>query len=372
MSAPTGPRAGEEDDGSQTRRILLLGALAATVLALAGAAVAAVAVIAPVALFSVAANNRPAAQAGQLPTTIPGIPAVVLDAYEQGAQAAPKSCGMRWEILAGIGQTESGHAEGRNIDADGHVSPPIYGPAIGPGGGLRAEGPMQFLPSSWTILTTGRWAFTGHSGATPDPQNVYDAAHAAANHLCSTTGSVATPEDLRKAIWGYNQSGPYVATVTSRIAAYDTAAAAAPTAAGTDTGADATASGLAAAAVAAAKSKLGAPYVFGAAGPNAYDCSSYVQMAYLVASHGKTNITRSTYTQIANTTMLKPVPMADLAPGDLIYIHVPGDAQSGWNHVVMFVGNGQIAEEPRPPLGARLMPADEYASYTTTARRVVA
>lgn len=39
------------------------------------------------------------------------------------------------------------------------------------------------------------------------------------------------------------------------------------------------ATGLGGAAVKAARAKLGAPYVFGAAGPNAYDCSSYVQMA---------------------------------------------------------------------------------------------
>ena len=137
-------------------------------------------------------------------------------------------------------------------------------------------------------------------------------------------------------------------------------------------GSESTAStGLGAAAVRAARAKLGAPYVFGAAGPNAYDCSSYVQMAWLVASRGRIDIGRTTYQQVAGIGVLKPVPMSQIAPGDLIYIHVPGDAQGGWNHVAMFIGNGRIAEEPRPPLAARIMPASEYNRYPRTARRVV-
>lgn len=154
-------------------------------------------------------------------------------------------------------------------------------------------------------------------------------------------------------------------------AAQAVAAAQAMQAARATGGESGAATGLGAAAVRAARAKLGAPYVFGAAGPHAYDCSSYVQMAWLVASRGRIDIGRTTYQQTADTGLLKPVPMSQIASGDLIYIHVPGDAQGGWNHVALFIGNGQIAEEPRPPLAARIMPANEYSHYPTIARRVV-
>ena len=63
----------------------------------------------------------------------------------------------------------------------------------------RAVGPMQFIPSTWR-----RWAQDGNGDGVKDPNNIYDAADAAAHYLCAS-GSMRTdeehvmrPEDARR------------------------------------------------------------------------------------------------------------------------------------------------------------------------------
>ena len=95
-------------------------------------------------------------------------------------------CGISWNLLAGIGRIESGHANGGATDARGNPVKPIYGPALDgtlPGNEIivqtaqagrvsyaRAMGPMQFLPGTWS-----RYASDGDGDGKADPQNVYDA-----------------------------------------------------------------------------------------------------------------------------------------------------------------------------------------------------
>lgn len=131
---------------------------------------------------------------------------------------------------------------------------------------------------------------------------------------------------------------------------------------------------VAGAAVKLAISKLGTPYVFGGGGyggptGGGFDCSSYVAWSYYQASGGKIQIGRDTYAQV-DSPALKSVPIDQLAAGDLVYIHVAGDSQGGWNHVVMSIGGQNIVEEPRPPLGARRQTLAEYHGSTMTVRRL--
>ena len=144
-------------------------------------------------------------------------PLVVLDAYYRAAArigAENPACGLRWEALAGIGRTESAHGSylGSSVDAAGVVAPPIRGiPLDGTrgtavvgdtdGGALdgdpgidRAVGPMQFLPGSWRAL--GR---DGDGDDRADPDNMYDAALAAANLLCRECPGLASEDALRRA-----------------------------------------------------------------------------------------------------------------------------------------------------------------------------
>lgn len=94
-------------------------------------------------------------------------------------------------------------------------------------------------------------------------------------------------------------------------------------------------------AIAYALAQLGKPYVWGATGPNSYDCSGLMYAAY--KSIGM-EIPRSTYDMLGSR--LTKVPKEQLAPGDLIF------PESG--HVQMYLGAGKIVEAPRPGLNVRI------------------
>ncbi|MFF9867626.1 lytic murein transglycosylase [Streptomyces sp. NPDC013953] len=156
------------------------------------------------------------------------LPAAVLAAYRQAetelAGSAP-GCGLRWELLAAIGQVESGHARGGRLTADGTTVRPILGPRLdGNGFALirdtdggahdgdtvydRAVGPMQFIPSTWAA-----WGADGNGDGRADPGNIHDAATAAGRYLCAGGRDLSDPYDLDRAILGYNHSAAYLRTV---------------------------------------------------------------------------------------------------------------------------------------------------------------
>ncbi len=160
-------------------------------------------------------------------------PLVALDAYWKAARAAP--CPGEWWALAGVGWNESGHGThgGSALDAIGRTTRPIIGIALNGGndtarvgdtdGGRldgdpgvdRAVGPMQFIPSTWA-----RWGSDGDGDGTADPQNLYDAALAAARYLCAASGDLLSDAGLRRAYLAYNHSGLYVDIVLRRARSY--------------------------------------------------------------------------------------------------------------------------------------------------------
>jgi hypothetical protein len=163
------------------------------------------------------------------------LPASVFAAYRRAeaelARSAP-GCRLRWELLAAIGQVESGQAGGGRVTPDGTTVTPILGPRLDGGafaavpdtdGGAydgdtvydRAVGPMQFIPSTWA-----RWGADGNGDGRADPDNVYDAALAAGRYLCAGGRDLSDPADLDRAILGYNHSAAYLATVKAWYAYY--------------------------------------------------------------------------------------------------------------------------------------------------------
>ena len=80
----------------------------------------------------------------------------------------------------------------------------------------------------------------------------------------------------------------------------------------------------------AARSKIGAPYGWGAAGPNTFDCSGLTSWAYKQV--GK-NIPRTSYAQAAQGT---PVSRENLQPGDIVVFY------SGASHVGIYAGDGKV------------------------------
>ncbi|QNI08129.1 lytic transglycosylase [Mycobacterium kubicae] len=165
-----------------------------------------------------------------------GIPIMALSAYrnaEQKMAAAEPGCGVSWNLLAGIGRIESGHAGGGAVDARGTAVNPIYGPSLDgtlPGNEVivqgnvgnrvtyaRAMGPMQFLPGTWA-----RYAVDGDGDGVPDPQNLFDSTLAAARYLCSGGLNLRDPAQVTAAILRYNNSMPYAQNVLGWAAAYAT------------------------------------------------------------------------------------------------------------------------------------------------------
>ncbi|MFI6305939.1 lytic transglycosylase domain-containing protein [Amycolatopsis thailandensis] len=168
-----------------------------------------------------------------------GIPAVALAAYTNAAAVLARrdpSCGLPWSMLAGIGRVESNHGRfgGATLGADGYPSPPIRGiPLDGrPGVALiratdggkwtgdpvfeRAVGPMQFIPSTWRSAGAD-----GNGDGAADPNNIHDAALAAAGYLCSGGGDLRTDTGARAAVFRYNHSQSYVTTVLSLARDYE-------------------------------------------------------------------------------------------------------------------------------------------------------
>ncbi|MEU3740710.1 NlpC/P60 family protein [Streptomyces sp. NPDC032198] len=103
----------------------------------------------------------------------------------------------------------------------------------------------------------------------------------------------------------------------------------------------------ASAAVSYAYKALGSPYVWGATGPNAFDCSGLTQAAYRSAG---VDLPRTTYAQIAAG---ERVPRSQLRPGDLVFFY------QGISHVGIYVGNGQMIHAPNPSAPVRLAPISQ-------------
>jgi membrane-bound lytic murein transglycosylase B len=165
-----------------------------------------------------------------------GIPSIALDAYrnaEQKMAVSNPECGISWNLLAGIGRIESGHASGGATNVRGTAVRPIYGPALDgtlPGNEVivqgtdgnrvtyaRAMGPMQFLPGTWA-----RYAADGDGDGVSDPQNLYDATLSAARYLCSGGLNLREESQVTAAILRYNNSMAYARNVLGWAAAYAT------------------------------------------------------------------------------------------------------------------------------------------------------
>ncbi len=103
-------------------------------------------------------------------------------------------------------------------------------------------------------------------------------------------------------------------------------------------------SSAAAIAVQAAESRVGDPYVWGAAGPDEFDCSGLVMWAYEQAG---VDLPHYSGSQFADTT---EIPMSDLEPGDLVFPSDPGE------HVAMYIGNGEIVQAPYTGADVQIVP----------------
>jgi peptidoglycan DL-endopeptidase CwlO len=99
-------------------------------------------------------------------------------------------------------------------------------------------------------------------------------------------------------------------------------------------------------AVAFAYAQLGKPYVYGATGPDSYDCSGLVQAAWAAAGVA---IPRTTFEDWDD---LPHIPVSEMVPGDLIIY-------DGEGHVAIYVGDGYIIDAPHTGAFVERVPYDE-------------
>ncbi len=167
-----------------------------------------------------------------------GIPAAALAAYQRAAQvidSADKGCNIDWTLIAAIGRVESNHGRygGNTLDSNGVSRPGIYGIPLDGSNSTskitdtdagqydndpqydRAVGPMQFIPSTWSVV-----GVDGDSDGKRNPQDIDDAALATAVYLCSGNEDLSTTDGQQSAVYRYNHSQEYVDLVLSIMRAY--------------------------------------------------------------------------------------------------------------------------------------------------------
>jgi cell wall-associated NlpC family hydrolase len=88
----------------------------------------------------------------------------------------------------------------------------------------------------------------------------------------------------------------------------------------------------------AAQSLIGSPYRYGGAGPDVFDCSGLVSYVHRQLGYATPRTAAQQYAQA------RPVPLADLQPGDLVFFRLNGAAVS---HVGVYMGNGRFVHAPQ-------------------------
>ena len=180
-------------------------------------------------------------------------------------RAAADRYRIPWTVLAGVGMAETAHGR--------HTSTSSAG----------AQGLMQFLPATWTQI-----GVDGDGDGRADIHNDADSVFAAAHYL-TVSGLTEGPDGVRGALWSYNHADWYVNDVLFYAHAYgggtvlgDTIDCGPGTSNTSATG-DLTLPPLSNERVgimlAWAHAQAGEAYVYGANGPDAWDCSSFTRTA---------------------------------------------------------------------------------------------
>ncbi|MFC4032887.1 NlpC/P60 family protein [Streptomyces polygonati] len=104
-------------------------------------------------------------------------------------------------------------------------------------------------------------------------------------------------------------------------------------------------------AIAFARAQIGKPYVWGATGPDSFDCSGLTQAAYKAAG---ITLPRTTYDQVDVGTRVSE---ADLQPGDLIFFY------SDVSHVGLYIGGGNMIHAPHTGTVVKIAPITEMPFY---------
>jgi len=262
--------------------------------------------------------------AGGSQSALADIPAAYLALYrEAGAQF-----GVAWQLLAGVGKVESDH--GRNPDA---MRPNAVG----------AIGPMQFLPATFAAY--------GHAAGHPHPDilDPHDAIFAAAA-LLSASG---VQHDVRSALWAYNHSTEYVDLVLRWAGAYGYGQV----------------NAIRANVVRLAQAQIGKPYIWGATGPNEFDCSGLVRFVFGESGIALPRTAQQQYDATA------PIDLSAVEPADLVFLKFtyPTTAAEPITHVAIYIGERKVITAPNVGARGRVESIDDpyWQAHWAGARTIV-
>ncbi len=275
------------------------------------------------------------------------IPADFLYWYKRVGQ----QYGVPWTILAGIGTVESDN--GQTTLPGVHSGQNGFGAAgpmqIGIGGAAgNVWGGLPVHPASEVVSGVATDEDGGPDASVYDPA---DAIAGAAKYLLQA--QVQT--NPAAAIFAYNHLQSYVQSVLYYAGAYaggnysvvsaqmpsgSSAAGCTGTAGGAAGGVPAISAPnqLVATAIAFAEQQLGKPYLFGGTGPDAFDCSGLVMMAYRAAG---VNIERTSEQQWATEVR---IPASQAQPGDLVFFAGADGTTTSPGHVGLVIGGGKMIE----------------------------
>jgi cell wall-associated NlpC family hydrolase len=267
-----------------------------------------------------------------------GIPATYLYWY----QVVGAHYDVPWTLLAGIGTVESDN--GQSTLPGVHSGQNGFGAAgpmqIGIGGAATdVWGGAAIHPASEVVSGVA----TDEDGG-PDA-NVYDPADAiagAAKYLVKA----GVQTDAASAVFAYNHLQSYVQSVLYWAGLYaggnySVVSAAFPTESCTTTGGTSSINApnqAVATAISYAEQQIGKPYLWGGTGPDAFDCSGLVMMAYRAAG---IVIPRTSEVQ---WTFGPRVSEAQAEPGDLVFFAGSDGTVTSPGHVGLVIGNGQMIE----------------------------
>ncbi|WP_168798422.1 lytic transglycosylase domain-containing protein, partial [Nocardioides sp.] len=181
------------------------------------------------------------------PGSLHAAPIVAVMAYQRAAAIinATVPCRLDWLVLAAIARVESNHGRGADlshrITRAGRITPALVDrPLNGKQGRGRLSdtdrgrldlnqrwdapiGPLGFLPTIWAKV-----AVDADNDATRNPQDLDDAALAAAVLLCAGEGTLAKARPLREALASFHRAPGFVRTVLALMRRYEKQAATVP------------------------------------------------------------------------------------------------------------------------------------------------
>ena len=216
--------------------------------------------------------------------------------------AAAAEYRVPWELLAGIGMAETRHGHNNHTSSAG------------------AQGLMQFMPGTFAA-----YGVDGNHDGRRDIHNDADSVFSAAHYLVES-GLTRGAQGVLKALWAYNHSISYRNDVLYYAWAYAGGGDVIVVGEQEDCG-DAPGDGdpnmppltsdRVAAMFAWGRKQIGKPYVFGANGPNSWDCSSFVRGMFGAAGIGLPRTSES-QRQWARHNGFRVKPSA-ARPGDLVF-----------------------------------------------------